>query len=41
MCTVYQKNYPHIKIAMGGGFPNTELEKLKIREYLNFLILSH
>ncbi|MFC6268837.1 B12-binding domain-containing radical SAM protein [Frigoriflavimonas asaccharolytica] len=36
-------NYPHIKIAMGGGFPNTELRELKdsrVFEFFDFITLD-
>lgn len=36
-------NYPHIKIAMGGGFPNTELREVKDRrvfEFFDFITLD-
>ncbi|NIJ45247.1 tRNA A37 methylthiotransferase MiaB [Wenyingzhuangia heitensis] len=35
--------YPHIKIAMGGGYPNTELRKLsdpRIFEFIDFITLD-
>jgi len=38
-----KENYPHIKIAMGGGFPNTELRELKDRrvfEFFDFITLD-
>lgn len=38
-----KKNYPHIKLAMGGGFPNTELRSLKdkrVFEYFDFITLD-
>lgn len=31
-----KKNYPEVKIAMGGGFPNTELRDLKDKRVLEF-----
>ncbi len=43
-CAQYIKsNYPTIKIAMGGGFPNTELRDLKdirVFEYFDFISLD-
>ncbi len=36
-------NHPHIKIAMGGGFPNTELRSLKdtrVFDYFDFITLD-
>ncbi len=36
-----KKNYPHIKIAMGGGFPNTELREVQDQRVFEFLISSH
>ncbi len=36
-------NYPHIKIAMGGGFPNTELRSVKdvrVFEFFDFISLD-
>lgn len=36
-------NYPHIKIAMGGGFPNTELREVKdprVFEFFDFITLD-
>lgn len=36
-------NYPHIKVAMGGGFPNTELRSLKdarVFDYVDFITLD-
>ncbi|WP_144282688.1 B12-binding domain-containing radical SAM protein [Chryseobacterium echinoideorum] len=36
-------NYPHIKTAMGGGFPNTELRDLKderVFEFFDFITLD-
>ncbi len=36
-------NFPNIKIAMGGGFPNTELRELKdkrVFEFFNFITLD-
>ena len=38
-----KENYPHIKIAMGGGFPNTELRSLKdirVFEFFDFISLD-
>ena len=38
-----KENYPHIKIAMGGGFPNTELREIKdkrVFEYFDFITLD-
>ncbi len=38
-----KKNYPHIKTAMGGGFPNTELRELKdkrVFEFFDFITLD-
>lgn len=38
-----KKNFPHIKISMGGGFPNTELRSLSDRrvfEFLDFITLD-
>nr|WP_315032144.1 B12-binding domain-containing radical SAM protein [uncultured Chryseobacterium sp.] len=38
-----KKNYPHIKIAMGGGFPNTELREVKdkrVFEFFDFITLD-
>lgn len=31
-----KENYPHIKIAMGGGFPNTELREIKDKRVFDF-----
>lgn len=31
-----KENYPHIKTAMGGGFPNTELREIKDRRVFDF-----
>lgn len=43
-CAHYLKNhFPHIKIAMGGGFPNTELRDLKdkrVFEFFDFITLD-
>ncbi|WP_343658549.1 B12-binding domain-containing radical SAM protein [Chryseobacterium sp.] len=38
-----KKQYPHIKIAMGGGFPNTELREVKdqrVFEFFDFITLD-
>lgn len=38
-----KKNYPEIKIVMGGGFPNTELRSLtdpRVFDYLDFITLD-
>jgi radical SAM superfamily enzyme YgiQ (UPF0313 family) len=38
-----KKNHPHIKIAMGGGFPNTELREIKdqrVFEFFDFITLD-
>ncbi|UTX49624.1 radical SAM protein [Chryseobacterium sp. MA9] len=38
-----KKFYPHIKIAMGGGFPNTELREIKdqrVFEFFDFITLD-
>jgi hypothetical protein len=38
-----KKNYPEIKIAMGGGFPNTELRSIsdsRVFEYFDFITLD-
>jgi hypothetical protein len=38
-----KENYPHIKIAMGGGFPNTELREIKdqrVFEFFDFITLD-
>ncbi len=36
-CAKYIKeNYPHIKTAMGGGFPNTELREVKDKRVFEF-----
>lgn len=38
-----KKNYPYIKIAMGGGFPNTELREVKdkrVFEFFDFITLD-
>jgi hypothetical protein len=43
-CGQYLKaNYPHIKVAMGGGYPNTELRSIKeprVFQYLDFITLD-
>lgn len=38
-----KKNFPNIKIAMGGGFPNTELRSLsdaRVFEFIDFITLD-
>lgn len=38
-----KKHHPHIKVAMGGGYPNTELRSLKdprVFQYLDFITLD-
>jgi hypothetical protein len=38
-----KKHFPHIKVAMGGGYPNTELRSLKdsrIFKYVDFITLD-
>ncbi|AZA76685.1 radical SAM protein [Chryseobacterium sp. G0186] len=38
-----KKNFPHIKIAMGGGFPNTELREIKdqrVFEFFDYITLD-
>lgn len=38
-----KENYPHIKTAMGGGFPNTELRELndqRVFEFFDFITLD-
>lgn len=38
-----KKNYPDVKIAMGGGYPNTELRSLsdtRVFEFLDFITLD-
>ncbi|WP_241285756.1 B12-binding domain-containing radical SAM protein [Chryseobacterium arthrosphaerae] len=38
-----KKHYPHIRIAMGGGFPNTELREVKdqrVFEFFDFITLD-
>lgn len=43
-CAQYiKKHYPHIKTAMGGGFPNTELREVKdqrVFEFFDFITLD-
>ncbi|MPT31138.1 MAG: radical SAM protein [Chryseobacterium sp.] len=43
-CTKFIKeNYPHIKTAMGGGFPNTELREVndkRVFEFFDFITLD-
>ncbi|MCP9749637.1 radical SAM protein [Ferruginibacter sp. HRS2-29] len=43
-CAQYiRKNYPHIKVAMGGGFANTELRSLsdeRVFEFYDFVTLD-
>ncbi len=43
-CAQYlKKQYPELKIAMGGGFPNTELRSLsdpRVFEYFDFILLD-
>ena len=43
-CAQYVKaHYPHIKVSMGGGFPNTELRSLKdkrVFEFFDFITLD-
>lgn len=43
-CAQYVKqNYPHIKISMGGGFPNTELRSLsdkRVFEFFDYITLD-
>ena len=43
-CAQYlKKYYPELKIAMGGGFPNTELRSLsdpRVCEYFDFILLD-
>jgi hypothetical protein len=43
-CAQYlKKHYPELKIAMGGGFPNTELRSLsdpRVFEYFDFVLLD-
>lgn len=43
-CSQFVKvNYPHIKVSMGGGFPNTELRDLKdarVFEFFDFITLD-
>jgi radical SAM superfamily enzyme YgiQ (UPF0313 family) len=38
-----KKNFPEIKVAMGGGFPNTELRSLtdkRVFEFFDFIVLD-
>jgi hypothetical protein len=38
-----KKNFPHIKVSIGGGFPNTELRSLsdaRVFEFLDFITLD-
>ncbi|MFY1046408.1 B12-binding domain-containing radical SAM protein [Chryseobacterium sp. GP-SGM7] len=38
-----KENYPHLKIAMGGGFPNTELREIndqRVFEFFDFITLD-
>jgi hypothetical protein len=38
-----KRNYPHIKISMGGGFPNTELRSLsdkRVFEFFDYITLD-
>ncbi|MFC5282843.1 B12-binding domain-containing radical SAM protein [Pedobacter alpinus] len=43
-CAQYiKKNYPNVKVSMGGGFPNTELRSLKevkVFEFFDFITLD-
>lgn len=43
-CAQYVKqNYPHIKVSMGGGFPNTELRSLsdkRVFEFFDYITLD-
>ena len=43
-CAQYlKKHYPELKVAMGGGFPNTELRSLsdpRVFEYFDFILLD-
>jgi hypothetical protein len=43
-CGQYIKqNYPHVKVVMGGGYPNTELRSLgevRVFKYLDFITLD-
>ena len=43
-CAQFLKtNFPEIKVAMGGGFPNTELRDLKdvrVFEFFDFITLD-
>lgn len=39
----FKRDYPQVKISMGGGFPNTELRELKdkrVFEFLDFITLD-
>lgn len=39
----FRKNHPHIHIALGGGFPNTELRSLqdeRVMDYFHFISLD-
>ena len=41
--TFIKEHYPHIKTAMGGGFPNTELREIKdkmVFEFFDFITLD-
>ncbi len=44
-CAQYlKKHFPEVKIAMGGGFPNTELRSLsdpRVFEYFDFVLLDN
>ncbi|MEN8817814.1 MAG: B12-binding domain-containing radical SAM protein [Nonlabens sp.] len=42
-CQFIKRHFPNIKIAMGGGFPNTELRSLKdarVFEFVDFICLD-
>lgn len=42
-CQLIKEHFPNIKIAMGGGFPNTELRSLKdarVFEFVDFICLD-
>jgi hypothetical protein len=43
-CGAYiKKNYPEVKVAMGGGFPNTELRSItdsRVFEFIDFITLD-
>lgn len=43
-CAEYiKRNYPEVKVAMGGGFPNTELRSLKdvrVMDYFDYITLD-